>query len=163
MSADRRRMLCIYLNDHLAGATGGVELARRARDANRDESEFGEPLARVCAEVEADRETLKAVVEHLKIRRDPVKPAAAWAVEKLGRLKLNGQLTGYSPLSRQVELEALLIGITGKTRLWKALAQAFDGREGEFDFEQLAERAERQRDVVQELHLRAAARALPGS
>jgi hypothetical protein len=27
------RYLPIYLNDHLAGATGGVEMARRTRDA----------------------------------------------------------------------------------------------------------------------------------
>ena len=34
------------------------------------------------------------------------KDGAAWVAEKLGRLKTNGQLTGYSPLSRLVELEA---------------------------------------------------------
>ena len=60
-----------------------------------------------------------------------------------------------------VELEFLCIGIVGKSRMWRALAQSFGGRHGEFDFEQLAERAEHQREVVQELHLQAAARALP--
>jgi hypothetical protein len=155
--------LSIYLNDHLAGATGGVELVRRVRASNEDDQEFGPPLTELCAEIEADRETLVGLMDHLEIRRDPIKPVAAWAVEKLGRLKLNGQLTGYAPLSRQVELEGLLIGIAGKEQMWKALAQAFGGRHGDFDFEQLGERARRQRDVVQELHLRAAARALPRS
>jgi hypothetical protein len=155
--------LGIYLNDHLAGATAGVELARRVRASNEDDQEFGPPLTELCAEIEADRETLVGLIEHLGIRRDPVKPMAAWALEKLGRLKLNGQLTGYSPLSRQVELEGLLIGITGKSQMWKALAQTFGGRRGDFDFKQLAERAEQQRAVVQELHLQAAARALPPS
>jgi hypothetical protein len=160
--SDRDRLLAIYLNDHLAGATGGIELARRVRDANRDEAEFGEPLAGLCAEIEADRETLVGLMEQLGIRRDPVKPVAAWTMEKLGRLKLNGQLTGYSPLSRQVELEGLLIGITGKEQMWKALAQAFGGgRHRDLDFEELGERARRQRDTVRELHLRAAAHALP--
>ena len=159
--SDSRRLLGIYLNDHLAGSTGGVELVRRVRAANENEEEFGGPLAEICAEIEADRETLIALMEQLGIRRDPLKPAAAWAFEKFGRLKLNGRLTGYSPLSRLVELEALLIGITGKAQMWKALAQSFGGRLGEFEFEQLAERAEHQRDVVQELHLQAAARALP--
>ena len=35
------------------------------------------------------------------------KNAGAWALEKVGRLKLNGELTSYSPLSRVVELEGL--------------------------------------------------------
>jgi hypothetical protein len=153
-------LLSIYLNDHLAGATGGVELARRVRAANRDDEVFGPPLAEICAEIEADRETLVGLMDRLEIRRDPLKPAAAWAVEKLGRLKLNGQLTGYSPLSRQVELEGLLIGIAGKEQMWRALGHTLGPRAGELDFAQLAERAERQRAVVGELHLEAASLAL---
>ena len=153
-------LLSIYLNDHLAGATGGVELARRVRDANREDEKFGPPLAEICAEIETDREALVGLMDRLGIRRDPLKPAAAWAVEKLGRLKLNGQLTGYSPLSRQVELEGLLIGIAGKEQMWKALGQTLGPRAGEVDFEQLAERADRQRAVVEELHLEAASLAL---
>ena len=38
----------------------------------------------------------------------------AWTAEELERLKLNGQLAGYSPLSRLVELEGLAVGIEGK-------------------------------------------------
>jgi len=160
---DRNRLLAIYLNDHLAGATGGVERARRARASNRDEDEFGEALARICTEIEADRETLVSLMDHLEIRRDPLKPAAAWALEKLGRLKLNGQLTGYSPLSRQMELEGLLIGIAGKEQMWRALSQALGKGVGGFDFEELAARAGGQRDAVRQLHLLAAARALARS
>jgi hypothetical protein len=130
------------------------------RASNEGDAEFGAPLAGICAEVEADRETLVGLMEHLGIRRDPFKPAAAWAAEKLGRLKPNGQLTGYSPLSRQVELEMLLIGITGKMQMWRALAHTRGATLGEFDFEQLARRAERQRNLVGELHLEAASRAL---
>jgi hypothetical protein len=58
-------LLAIYLNDHLAGARLGVELARRLRSSNRDDPEFGPALADVCAEIEADRETLKAVMDQL--------------------------------------------------------------------------------------------------
>jgi hypothetical protein len=152
-------LLAIYLNDHLAGATAGVELARRLRSSNRSDPELGAPLAELCAEVEADRETLRQTMERLGIRRGCVKPAAAWAGEKLGRLKLNGQVRGYSPLSRVVELEMLAIGIAGKRQMWKAL----DGTLGEsvegMGFGPLAERAERQGARVRELHRIAAARA----
>ncbi|HEX4670250.1 MAG TPA: hypothetical protein VH275_09805 [Solirubrobacterales bacterium] len=98
-------------------------------------------------------------MERLAIRRGRVKPAAAWVGEKLGRLKLNGQLRGYSPLSRLLELEALQIGISGKMRLWRALEQTVGKTRTDFDFAQLAERAGRQRSRVEELHLDAAGRA----
>ncbi len=114
---ERDRYLAIYLNDHLAGATAGVELARRVVASNDENPDLREPLERVCEEIEEDRATLEAVMEHLAVRRSTVKPAAGWLAEKLGRLKLNGQLHGYSPLSPVVELEGLCIGIGGKIEL----------------------------------------------
>ena len=152
------RLLSIYLNDHLAGAAAGVELARRTRTSNRDDTEFGTPLAEICDEVESDRETLQALMHHLNIRQDPIKPVAARIGERLGRLKPNGQLRGYSPLSRVVELEGLALGITGKLQLWRALERSLDSIAG-FDFERLAERAANQRERVEALRLTAAARA----
>jgi hypothetical protein len=136
-----------------------VELARRLRSSNENDANLGEPLKEICAEIEADRETLKRLMDRLDIRRSRGKPAAAWAGEKLGRLKLNGQLTGYSPLSRLVELELLYIGISGKLRLWGALELAVGKAQADFDFAQLAERAVDQRSRVEELHLDAAGRA----
>lgn len=153
------RLLGIYLNDHLAGATAGVELARRLRSSNHDDVDFGAPLAEVCAEVEADRETLQRAMGRLGIRRGCVKPAAAWAGEKLGRLKPNGRLRGYSPLSRVIELEMLAIGIAGKARMWRTLegtlGESLDG----IALGPLADRADRQRARVEELHRIAAARS----
>lgn len=152
------RLLAIYLNDHLAGSAAGVELARRTRASNREDPEFGLSLAQVCAEIEDDRKTLQALMDHLEIRQDPIKPVAARLGERLGRLKPNGRLRGYSPLSRVVELEGLTLGITGKLQLWRALERSLDSIEG-FDFEQLAERAANQRERVEALRLTAATRA----
>jgi hypothetical protein len=154
------RLLGIYLNDHLAGATLGVELARRLRTSHA-EGEFAAPIARLCEEIEADRETLERLVERLGVRSCRLKSSGAWIAEKLGRLKLNGQLRGYSPLSRVVELEGLYLGITGKMQLWKTLERLADERLGGFEFDRLAERAARQRETVDELHSKAAERAFP--
>jgi hypothetical protein len=154
MDLRRPELLGIYLNDHLAGSVGGVETARRARGSNQG-NEFGAPLARICAEIESDRETLEAVMEELGVARSRIKPAIGWLGEKLGRLKPNGQLRGYSPLSRVVELELLLLGITGKLRLWTLLGELVGGR-SEADFAGLGARAEDQRSAVQDLQLRAA-------
>lgn len=160
-SADPDRLLGIYLNDHLAGATLGVELARRLRSSNRGDAEFGEPLARICAEIEEDRETLIGLMARLHVDRNPVKPVLARVAERLGRLKPNGQLRGYSPLSRVLELEVLATGIGGKLQLWNALEQRFGESLDGFDFHALAERADRQGQEVEDLHLAAAKRAFP--
>lgn len=146
-----RSLLSIYLNDHLAGATVGVELARRSSRSNRGSPEFGQPLARICGEIEADKVSLEEVMAALGVGRDRVKPVGAWVAEKLGRLKPNGRLRGYSPLSRVIELEGLYLGISGKLRLWSLLSERSDAALEEFDLAGLAERAERQRVEVETL------------
>ena len=83
----------------------------------------------------------------------------AWGAEKLGRLKPNGRLRGYSPLSRVIELEGLAIGIAGKARMWRSLESTLGGRFAGLDLGALAERADRQRARVEELHRLAARRA----
>lgn len=153
-------LLAIYLNDHLAGATAGTELARRLRGSNEDEPEFGSVLAEVCAEIEADRETLEAVMDQLGVGQGKLKPTAAVLGERLGRLKLNGRLWGYSPLSRLDELELLQVGVAGKRRLWRALEHTHADDLPGFDLGALAERATSQLRRLETLHLKAASRAL---
>lgn len=98
---------------------------------------------------------------NLGISRDRVKPLLARLGERLGRLKPNGQLTGYSPLSRVLELEILSSMIGGKLQLWNALEQAFGKTLNGFDFHALAARADDQGQRVEDLHLAATQRALP--
>jgi hypothetical protein len=152
--------LGIYLNDHLAASIGAGELIKRVAASNRGTA-YGEALASLRTEIEEDRRTLVAIMRRLGIRPDRTKTAAAWGAEKLGRLKLNGQLTGYSPLSRLEELEILELGVTGKLLLWQGLrggAPALD----EAELEELIKRAQSQRRRLERLRLEAAADALAG-
>lgn len=153
-------LLAIYLNDHLAGATAGVELARRLRGSNRDDPVFGSPLGEICAEIEADRETLKAIMDRLGVGQGKLKPPLAVIGERLGRLKLNGSLWSYSPLSRLDELEILQLGVSGKRRLWRALEHTHADDLTDFDLGALAERATAQLRRLEALHLKAADLAL---
>jgi hypothetical protein len=155
------RLLAIYLNDHLAGATAGVELARRALKENRD-NDYGQFLATLAEEIAQDRRALVQLMERLMIPRSKVKVPAAWALEKIGRLKLNGRIRGYSPLSRLIEFEGLATGIDAKRALWLALLQirANDERLRDFDLEVLAARAEDQRQRLEPHRLSAATAAL---
>ena len=83
-------------------------------------SSSGETLRWLAGEIEEDRGLLKRAVAELGFRESRAKAALAWAGERAGRLKPNGQLTGYSPLSRVLELEALSVGIAGKLALWRS-------------------------------------------
>ena len=118
MPADKS--LKIYLNDHLAGSVAGLELARRCLSNNR-EGALGEFLLTLVSDIESDQSELIHVMDLLRVPKDYSKQAAAWVAEKVGRLKLNGQLLGYSPLSRVIELEALVMGVHGKECLWESL------------------------------------------
>lgn len=154
-----RRLLSIYLNDHLAGATGGVELARRSHRNNRG-TPYEADLARLAREIDEDRATLEALMERLRIPRNPIKSPVAWALEKVGRLKLNGRLLQYSPLSRVVELELLGSGVETKKALWIALrGLAARGLHLGVDVEELVARARRQRRLIERRRVEAAAEA----
>ena len=155
------RRLDIYLNDHLAGAMVGVELSKRAAKSNRG-TPSGEFLERLHREITEDRRTLQAVVRALGVETSPAKPALAWIAEKAGRLKLNGQVRGSSPLSRLVELEGLEVGVTGKRSLWQSLGRAFpdDARLAGFDLDTLIARAEQQLEGLREHRLSVAQAAL---
>ena len=154
-------LLRIYLQDHCAASAGALELVKRAHGANRG-TEFEQPLARLRDDAKRDRAALLDAMRRLGVERDRVKEAVAWSAEKLGRLKLNGRVRGYSPLSRVVELEGLAMLTTDKQSLWKALgAHVADSRLSAIDFAALAARTEDQLARVRELHGRACALAFP--
>jgi hypothetical protein len=151
------RFLPIYLNDHLAGATLGVELARRTLRENEG-NEYADFLRGLLHEIAADLETLVDLMRRLDVPRSPVRRLGGWGAEKLGRLKPNGQLTGYTPLARLLELEGLAAGINAKHALWLSLLelQDRDERLREEELRTLVDRAEAQRDGLEPFRLRAA-------
>jgi hypothetical protein len=150
--------LAIYLTDHFAGATLGVELVGRCRRNNQG-SRFGPPLDEIAKEIEADRRTLAEVMGRLGVKPSVYKTSVAWTIERVSRLIPKGRLLAYTPLSRVVELEGLVSGIAGKRALWRVLdaVSARDARLAAFDFGALAERAERQLADVERLRFEAAA------
>jgi hypothetical protein len=153
------RLLGVYLQDHHAGATTGVELARRAARANRGDA-YGAELESIVAEIEQDMQSLERIMSTLGVKPDRRKDAAGWLGEKLGRLKRNGSWTSYSPLSRLIELEALMLGVRGKQGLWEALAETPAAAMLAGELERLAERARDQFSRLEALRRRAAREAL---
>lgn len=148
------RYLSIYVNDHLAALTAVRDLARRTARSNRG-TELGAYLAGVVDELQEAQGELIGLTAALGVRRDPFKRFAAWAAEKGGRLKLNGHVFTYSPLSRVLEIEGLLAGTELELRTWRAL-EGLAGR----SFAGRAQACERRRDVLAGHHLAAVEAAL---
>lgn len=131
-------------------------MAKRAARSNRG-SELGRFLEGLVRELEEDEGTLEQVMRALGARRNAVKKPAVLVFERLGRLKLNGQLRGYSDLSRVLELEGLQALVNATGALWRSLEQS--GGSVPVNLEQLAERADRQRDEIERHRSDAARRA----
>lgn len=156
-------LLAIYLNDHLAGATAGVDLARRTAKALARTS-AGSTLSGVAEEIPADRDALLAMMKALDVPVRTYKVYLGWAAEKAGRLKLNGRLLGRSPLSSLVELEGLVVGIQGKIAGWRTLrvVAEHDDRLDSARLDTLLSRATAQSELVETLRV-ATAEQLFGS
>lgn len=153
-----REALAIYLNDHLLGATGGVELARRIADTHKSSARSA-TFERLATEIAEDRDSLTRIMGDLGVRVDQAKIAAGWVGEKVGRLKLNGRLFSRSELSSVVELEGMRLGVEGKAAGWRSLRAVaeVDDRVDAKELDTLLERAAHQSDELEELRMQAAA------
>lgn len=95
-------------------------------------------------------------MQRARAPRSRVKHGLALAAERAGRLKLNGRLRGYSPLSRLLELEGLVLGATGKRALWRALREVDDESLRSIDLVSLERRADAQLAELEQHRLEAA-------
>jgi hypothetical protein len=149
-------LLGIYLNDHLAGATAGVELAHRM--ARSHAGPAASTMQGLAAEIAQDKSALQEIMAGLGIPARAYKVWAGWLGEKAGRLKLNGHLRSRSPLSNLEELEALRLGVEGKAAGWRTLRVLADTdrRLDTARLDGLMSRARGQADLLEELRVRAA-------
>jgi hypothetical protein len=160
-ATSQERYLAIYLNDQLALGVLWREIARRSARANHG-SDAGVALEQVATQIAEDVETFEELMRRLDVPKTPAKPLLALAGERFGRLKLNGHLRGYSPLSRFEELDFLVMGIDGKVVLWENLRDhaRLGTRLPDVDFDELIARARRQRALLEPFHAQAGGEAL---
>jgi hypothetical protein len=149
--------LTIYLNDHLAGSVGALELLDRLIDTYQ-----GKPLERFFRElrneIEADQETLKELIASLGKEESAVRKAGAWIAEKFSRAKIQLSETREGEMGLFLALEGLALGIHGKRSLWRALAAASETlpRLRKLDYVALEKRAVEQYDCVEARRLEVA-------
>jgi hypothetical protein len=157
---DGRRLTAIYLQDHVAVLAGGEDLVRRTLGETQL-PELRRLLADILPELRDDRAALVRLLGGLGRGPSAVKAQLARLAERAGRLKLNGKPTGYSPLSRVVELEGIAVVLAATRSTWRALEHAgpADGRE---DAARRARRLDERIAQVEELRLLAAEVAFTG-
>jgi hypothetical protein len=112
-----------YLNDHLAGSVGALELLDRLIEAFQ-----GKPQERFFRELRADihddQEQLKELIAKLGAEESAVRKAGAWIAEKFSRTKIELGEGPEQEMGLFIALEAFVLGITGKRSLWRALGAA---------------------------------------
>jgi len=140
-----------YLQDHRAGAAMGSDLAHRLAEENVG-TPYEDFLLGLAQEIDGDVEMLEQVMDRFGVSKPALKIAGAKAAEKLGRLKPNEQLTGYSPLSRVLEIEGLRGGVQAKQGLWDSLTELakHDDRLDPEQMEELQAKAQKQLDSLRE-------------
>jgi len=137
-----------------------MELARRMAASAEPGTESAVVLNRLAAEITEDRSSLLKIMGRLQIPVRGYRVFAAWAGEKVGRLKLNGHLMTRSPLSDLEETEILCLGVEGKAALWRTL-RILAERDNRLDagrLDELLARAHRQLDTLETLNTSVAER-----
>jgi hypothetical protein len=139
-----------YLNDHLAGSVAALELLDRLIETYEARS-LGVFFQELRRQVEADQDTLKELIHKLGSDESTGRKAAGWMAEKLTRPKISLSKTRAGEMGLFLALEALVLGITGKHSLWRALAAASKNfpELAQVDYALLQKRALTQRDLVE--------------
>lgn len=155
------RAIDVYLNDHLAGAMLGSDLAERLRDQNEN-TPLGELMQSLAPQIEEDRQTLIGLMERMDTSRSTVKQAGAWVSEKASRVKFGGLTSGEPELGTFMAVESLALGVLGKLSLWRALGQVADQHPAiaSVNLDELIDRAQTQYELLERERLAAGRRAL---
>ncbi len=152
------KLVRIFLRDHIVALAAAVPLAERMLGATED-AEIRSFLEELLPGLRDDHRAAGELLRSIGGSPSRVLGALARLGEKAGRLKLNGALTGYTPLSRLVELEGLSAVLAADRSLWEGAEAA--GLAGD-DARSRAERASRWLEQANDLRREAAAVALGG-
>ena len=109
--------------------------------------------------IKADQDTLRDVMRTLGVEESKIRQAGAWAAEKVGRARLMIAGDEQGSLGLVLTLEGLIMGVTGKKLMWRALAAAKLPRLSSYNFEQLQRRAEQQIERIEAERIRTVSQA----
>jgi len=156
-------LLGVYCNDHLAAATGGIELVSRMLGTHRGGT-YEPRLEELLDELREERAGLRASMAALGLPVRQYKQLASWVGEKVSRAKLNGYLLSRSPLSDLVEFEFISTAVLAKRAGFETLREiaAVDTRLDAALLDRLIAQADKQHDWLADARREVAAKVFGG-
>lgn len=149
-----------YMADHLAGATAGVQRISAMADAFIDTPVYPQ-LGQVAETIGTEHQWLSALMQRQGFPRPGVAAPLFWIGEKAARLKPYARPPmKRSPSALVLETELMIAAITAKRQGWEVLADystALGVPRAVFD--ELVLGADEQREILDEVHTYARARA----
>ena len=153
--------LTTYLNDHLGGASAAIQLLDKLVESSGT-PEAAKFFSGIRAEIKEDITVLEDLIRKLGGSPGGLRELGGWIAAKAVSLKLMLDDPAGGGLQRFEAIEALVLGIHGKSRLWRALAAVapvLPELQG-LDFKTLEARADDQHARMEARRLEAARLAL---
>jgi hypothetical protein len=157
MEKDAQEDLEIYLRDHYAGGVGALALLEHLIEEHAGDS-LGQFFNELRADIAADHDQLLNLMKALGFEESSVRNAGARIAEKFSQAKIGFTTADDSGRRLLQSLETLLLGVTGKKLLWRALDAVKEGSPilARTDFEQLTARANEQAQRIENERLKVA-------
>lgn len=145
-----------YMSDHLAGATAGLNRIQKLAETFIETPFYG-GLATVAEEIRVEHRYLEQLIQAQGFPRPGLAAPALWAAEHVERIKsFVPRGVKVTPSILVFESELMMSAITGKLHGWRSLLNiSEDLGVPAAVFEQLADDALRQYDILQEVHAHA--------
>jgi hypothetical protein len=156
-------LLGVYCNDHVAAATGGIELVSRMLGRHR-QTEYEPRLEELLGELREERAALRSSMASLGLPVRQYKQLASWVGEKVSRAKLNGHLLSRSPLSDLVEFEFIATAVLAKRAGFETLRElaTVDSRLDAALLDRLIAQADKQHNWLADTRREVASRIFDG-
>lgn len=149
-----------YMNDHLTGATAGLERIE-ALAKEFIETPIYPELSQVATAIRSEHAYLEELIKRQGFSRPVLSATVSWVGEKAARLKPYSRPPGQrSPSALVLDTEMMLSAVIGKLHGWKTMrehAQALGVPE--HVFEQLIEDGRAQQSTLEKVHQYARNRA----
>jgi hypothetical protein len=157
-------LLGVYCNDHLAAATGGIELVSRMLGRHRG-GPYEARLEELLDELREERSAVRRSMAALDLPVRQYKQIASWLGEKVSRAKLNGHLLSRSPLSDLVEFEFIATAVLAKRAGFETMREVatVEPRLDEALLDRMIAQADKQHDWLADVRREVAAQVFGGN
>ena len=141
------------MSDHLAGATAGLQRIQKLAETFLETPVYGD-LATVAEEIRVEHHYLEKLIQAQGFPRPGLAAPALWFAERVERVKsFVPRGVKVTPSILVFETELMMSAVTGKLHGWRSLLDiATDLGVPAEVFEELADDALRQYEILQEVH-----------